>query len=181
METLKNKTASEKISDEAVLSKTGKKWDEWFSILDKADATSMTHKEIVAYLNKEHEVSPWWQQMLTVAYEQARGMRELHQKEGGYEISASKTVSAPVAFVYEAFTKEESRKEWLENKLAIRKATPDKSIRITWEESQTHVSVMFYPKGVDKVQITIQHTKLRNLADAERMKSFWKGALERFK
>lgn len=40
-----------RMSDEAVKAKTGKTWKEWFTILDKAGATKMTHQEIVKLLN----------------------------------------------------------------------------------------------------------------------------------
>ncbi|MBZ5536330.1 MAG: hypothetical protein LAO31_10280 [Acidobacteriia bacterium] len=81
-----------RMSDEAVQGKAGRTWKEWFSILDAAGARKMNHKEIVAYLSSKHKVGSWWRQMVTVGYEQARGMRELHQKPGGYEISVSKTI-----------------------------------------------------------------------------------------
>jgi hypothetical protein len=58
-------------SDESVQNATGK-WDEWFAILDSAGGQGMTHKEIVACLVEHHQVGPWWQQSITVAYEQAR-------------------------------------------------------------------------------------------------------------
>lgn len=75
---------STRMSDEAVQAKTGKNWEAWFKILDKAGAQKMNHKEIVAYLNQKHYVGPWWQQMVTVAYEQARGLREKHETATGY-------------------------------------------------------------------------------------------------
>ena len=34
----------------------------------------MNHKQIVALLYAKHNVGPWWQQMVTVTYEQARGL-----------------------------------------------------------------------------------------------------------
>lgn len=64
-------------------SKDRKKWNQWFAILDKAGAKKMTHQEIVKFLNSQHDVGPWWQQMVTVTYEQARGLREKHEKPGG--------------------------------------------------------------------------------------------------
>ena len=68
-------TETTRMSDAAVQASTGKIWKEWFAILDKAGARKMDHKQIVAYLVKHHKVGPWWQQMVTVIYEQARGLR----------------------------------------------------------------------------------------------------------
>jgi len=61
--------ANERMSDEAVRSKTGKTWPEWYEILDKAGARELDHKEIVA-LTQHHGVGSWWGQMVTVTYEQ---------------------------------------------------------------------------------------------------------------
>src|SRR5687768_2359813 len=67
-----------KVSDDAVAKSTGKTWDQWFKLLDKAGCAKMNHKEIVAVVAK-HFDGPWWGQMVTVGYEQARGLRELNQ------------------------------------------------------------------------------------------------------
>jgi len=58
-------------------------------VLDKAGAKKMTHQEIVRYLNSEHAAGQWWQQMVTVTYEQQRGLRDKHERPSGYQISVS--------------------------------------------------------------------------------------------
>lgn len=68
------------MSDESVKERTGKVWAEWFKILDKAGAKKWPHQEIAAYLRDEQKVGPWWGQMISVSYEQARGLREKFQK-----------------------------------------------------------------------------------------------------
>lgn len=57
------------VSDEAVKARTGKDWAEWFRILDQAGAQQMHHKQIVACLAGQHQVEPWWQQMVAVTYD----------------------------------------------------------------------------------------------------------------
>ena len=91
------------MSDEAVQAKTGKTWKQWFSLLDKAGAKKMSHQEIVKYLNTNEGVGPWWQQMVTVSYEQARGLRELHQKPAGFEIGVSRTVNVRIQSCVRSF------------------------------------------------------------------------------
>src|SRR5262249_23589089 len=56
-------------SDEAVKAATGKVWDEWFAILDKAGCQDMIHKEVAELLVEKHRVRHWWGQMITVGYE----------------------------------------------------------------------------------------------------------------
>lgn len=71
------------ISDEAVLARTGKSWKQWFDLLDEAGATEMSPQEIAAWLSEYYGVGPWWQQMVAVVYQRARGMREKRQPPTG--------------------------------------------------------------------------------------------------
>jgi uncharacterized protein YndB with AHSA1/START domain len=174
-------TTKPRMSDDAVKAKTGKTWHGWFKILDAAGAKKMTHQERVAFLNKKHNVGPWWQQMVAVSYEQARGLREKHQKPEGYEISVSRTIDAPVSKSFKAWTDEKTRKEWLPANFKIRKATANKSLRITWEDCKTSVAVAFIPKGAGKSQVVAQHSKLADAKAAAGMKTFWADALDRLK
>lgn len=177
-ETNKSKTAA--ISDEAVQAKTGKVWAEWFAVLDAAGAATMNHKEIVAYLSREYDIGPWWQQMVTVTYEQARGLRQKHEMAGGYQISRSKTIAAPAAVIYQAWLDETTRQCWLPDApLTIRKATANKSLRITWGEGDTSLDVQLYPKGEHKTQVVVQHNKLPDADEAGRMKTYWQERLAR--
>ncbi|HEY1104861.1 MAG TPA: DUF4287 domain-containing protein, partial [Agromyces sp.] len=63
------------VGDDAVQAATGRPRDEWFELLDAADAATWTHKDVATWLVAEHRVDPWWAQSVTVAYEQARGIR----------------------------------------------------------------------------------------------------------
>src|SRR6476661_2132439 len=121
--TTKSSTAP-RMSDIAIKAKTGKNWKDWFAALDKAGARKMNHQEIVKLVSEKYDVGPWWQQMVTVSYEQARGLREKYQKPAGYQISVSRTVNAPVAKLYKSFANAKSRSSWLgENGLIVRTAT----------------------------------------------------------
>ena len=170
-----------RMSDEAVESKTGKNWSRWFKHLDAAGGKKMTHQEIVAHLHDKHEVRPWWTQMIAVTYEQARGLREKHEKPQGYEISVSRTIEAPVGKAFKAWTDEKSRKKWLPANLTIRKATANKTLRIGWEDGKTLVAAAFMAKGSGKCQVVAQHSKLADARSAARMKKYWSEALDKLK
>ena len=116
------------ISDEAVRAKTGKGWKEWIAIVDIFGARKMAHKDISKYLYKNLKVSGWWCHMVTVGYEQARGLREKHQTASGhYDISVSRTLEVPVSKVLAAWQDEKIRGQWLsENGPTIRKVTANK-------------------------------------------------------
>ena len=182
MATKAKTAATPRMSDEAVKAKTGKTWKEWFAILDKAGATKMTHQEIVKYLSAKQGVGPWWQQMVTVTYEQARGLRDVHQKPGGYEISVSRTINAPLSKVYHAFANDKARNAWLaEDGLAVRKAAPNKSMRVTWNDVKTSLEISFLSKSDNKSQVVVQHSKLPNAKASTTMKAYWGKALDRLR
>ncbi len=164
------------ISDAAVLAATGKSWKEWFAILDAAGCRGKAHREIVAVV-REHGTGPWWQQMVTVSYEQARGLRKKHEKPAGFEISRSKTIAAGIAAAFDAWIDARRRARWLaEKSLKIRGATGNKSIRITWSDD-TKVEVTFVAKGVEKTQVSVQHGKLASADEAEAKKKYWEAKL----
>jgi hypothetical protein len=170
------------MSDDAVRAKTGKTWKEWFSVLDKAGAQKMAHRDIAELLYSKHGVPPWWGQTVTVTYEQAKGLRDKHERPEGYQISVSRTLAAPLTTVYRSFAHEKTRMNWLgEDGLVVRKATANKSMRVTWNDGKTGLEINFYSKDPKKSQVVVQHNKLANATTAERMKKYWSRALDRLK
>lgn len=171
---------SPRMSDAAVKARTGKNWKEWFAILDKAGANKMSHQDIVKYLHTKQGVGPWWQQMVTVTYEQVRGLREKYQKPGGYQISVSRTIKTTLAKLFKFFANEKARKAWLpDDGLTTRKATPNKSLRIAWNDGKSTLEINFYSKGDDKSQVVVQHSRLPDAKASAKMKAFWAKALDR--
>jgi len=171
---------SARMSDEAVQAKTGKNWNAWFKILDKAGAKKMNHREIVACLNENYEVGPWWRQMMTVTYEQARGRREKHETATGYSMSVSKTLPVALAKLYRACSDAGMRARWFAEKdIVIRKATPAKSMRLTWSDGKSSVEWRFYAKGEAKSQFTVDHNKLPDAKAVAKMKTYWTATVSR--
>jgi uncharacterized protein YndB with AHSA1/START domain len=176
------KNQKPRMSDDSVQAKTGKNWSQWFAILDKAGAKEMSHQQIVKLLNSKYDVGPWWQQMVTVTYEQARGLRQKHEKPSGYEISVSRTVNAPLASVYKKVANERGRSLWLsEDAVTIKKSTPNKSMRMVWKDGKTSLQISFLEKGDGKSQVVVQHGKLPDAKAAAKMKSYWGKALDRLR
>lgn len=92
--------------------------------------------------------------MLTTTYEWNRGIKSRGQKEDGFEISVSKTISVPIRVLYNSVIDEGVRKKWLKNKLKIRKTTLNKTLVITWEDEVSTVRIELYNKGEYKSQIS---------------------------
>lgn len=161
----------------AVRAATGRSWAQWLKALDGAGARKLGHREIVALVAK-HCRSGWWSQMVTVGYEQARGMREKHQTPRGYKVSGSRVVAVPVAKLYAAFAVPARRKAWLAEPLTVRTKTKDKSLRILWGDGKTTLEVDLYTKGPKKSLAQLQHSKLPDRESALCMKSFWAARLD---
>jgi uncharacterized protein YndB with AHSA1/START domain len=174
---MKRKTS---ISDAAVARRTGKTWEEWFTLLDAQRGQALRHQQIVALVAAEMGRIPWWQQMVTVAYEQARGLRQPHQKPSGYEVSRSRTINAPAAALYRAFADASQRHKWLgKTRLTVRVATPGKKLRANWSNTGTIIEARLTPTRSGKTRVTVQHMKPPDAKSAARSKSFWEARLAR--
>jgi len=166
------------MSDEAIRAKTGKTWAQWVRVLDAIDATRMPHREIASHVNTTYAIGVWWAQTVTVGYERIRGLRDVGQRRGGgYEFSKSRTFPVPVPVLYRAFASPKVRSRWLGGvAFTVRKATPNKTIRITWPD-RTSVEVQFTPKG-KKSHASITHTKLASKDAAAKLKVWWHERLD---
>ena len=168
------------ISDDAVKAKTGRTWPQWVKVLDAVGARKLSHKDIAKLVHAKFGVGPWWCQMVTVGYQQTCGLREKHETTSGYQVSRSKTLPVPISTLYKAWSDPKQRGHWLKDtEFTVRKATANKSIRITWLDGETNVEVMFYPKGDGKSQVIVQHNKLPNAKAGEKMKAYWGAGLDR--
>jgi hypothetical protein len=166
------------MSDAAVAAKTGKGWDEWFSLLDAAGAQKHTHKEIVAILAEQHGVAPWWRQMVTVQYERARGLRAKGETTEGFQVSASRTVAAPLAGVYRAWSDARTRKRWLPPaELKPLGQTPEQRVSFIGA-GDSRVEVRLVAKNAEKTLVTVQERKLATAAAGKRQKAYWAAALD---
>src|SRR6185503_6538370 len=134
------------ISDDAVKKATGKTWKEWFSLLDKQNAQKLAHRDIAQLLNRKHLDSQWWAQMVTVVYERARGLRELHQTADGFVANVSKTFNVSLDKLYDAWRDAASRADWLaEQGIEVTRSSVNKSMRLAWSDGVSKVLVNFYP------------------------------------
>jgi uncharacterized protein YndB with AHSA1/START domain len=163
------------MSDEAIRNRTGRGWEEWFDLLDEWGAAERGHTEIARWVAQEHRVNGWSSQSVTVSYERARGGRALGEHADGFAITASKTVAVPVERLYEAFVNSSRRKRWLpDGKLRVRTSSKPKSARFDWGDGETRVNVGFTAKGEGKSTVALEHSRLADAKQAERMKAYWR-------
>ena len=124
-------------------------------------------------------MSGWWQQMISVAYERARGLRRKYQTKSGFNANSSKTMDVPLAEVYDQWADESKPQLWLGAPApAVRKAIPQRSLRLTWHDG-SWVNVGFTSKGDGRTQVALSHERLPNAKAVATYKTFWKEALAR--
>jgi hypothetical protein len=178
-----------KTSDAKIRERTGRGWEEWFGLLDDWGAGERSHREIARWLAEQQGLHPlaWNVQAIVGGYELTRGLREVGEKDDGFAITASRTVAVPVERLYEAVISEAARAEWLpDGRLTERTATRPRSVRFDWNGGETRVNVTFLASGQAKSRVALEHRRLPDAGEADRMKTYWrerlsalKGALER--
>lgn len=168
------------VSTAAVAKATGHGWSYWLRALDKAGAATLPHREIVKVLAGTLGMKrSWWLQMIAVGYEQARGLRKPNQRADGFAASVSRTVAVPINALYAAW-QDGRRGDWLPQAIEVRRATLNKSMKVTWPDG-SGVDVSFYAKGGDKTVVAIEHAKLPDASAVAAVKQIWGSALDQLK
>ena len=170
------------LTDATIRERTGRGWEEWFDLLDDWGAPDKPQEEASAWVSEEHGIDRWGSQAVTINYHRARGLRAVGEHSDGFTITASKTIAAPVEAVYDAVVDGEQRERWLPaRELRQRTATRPKVARFDWEEGGSRVAVFFEPAGDGRSRTVVQHARLSDGKEAERMKEFWRERVEELK
>ncbi len=173
----KRKSAVGAMSDAAVKAKTGRTWDQWFTLLDKAGAAKMTHAAIAKLIATRHKIPGWWAQAVTVAYERARGMRKVNETLAGFRTGVSRTLDAGMDAAFGAWDNAKTRAAFLKEKIDVSTRNPGKNLRFGWKMGR--VEVRFVVKGPKKTQVTVDHTGLKSKADVSRLKAQWSETMDK--
>jgi hypothetical protein len=182
------------LSDEAARKKTGHGLDHWFAVLDAFGAAAKGHTAAAAHLHQEHGVPGWHSQGITVAYERARGLRDVNQScTGGFQVTVSKTVPAAVAEVVAALKSADRRAAWLRGAdpalvQALNAAfTGDKPrqvktkgndyawLRFPWDGRTVEIRITGKPKGAS---VAADNSNLADPALVGQRRAQWRVALE---
>jgi hypothetical protein len=191
------RAASTPGSDAAVIRKTGHGYDHWFAVLDRFGAAARGHTASAAHLNQAHGVPGWHSQMITVAYERARGLRVPNQTSSGkFQVSVSKTVPGTVAEVAAAIADARRRARWLRGAdralaRALEAALAGEGARVTlrkddlarlryrWDGAVIELYLSGKPGG--RTSVVAQSTGLPDAATVEERRGQWRTALDGLK
>lgn len=190
-----------KVTTQSVFKHTGKHWEEWIRLLDKKGARSWTYQEIVAFLQKVHKLSPWWQQGVALGFEIATGRRRMGQDaKGNYMVTATKSlpVSAPKAWKF--LMSKAGIRIWLNplSPLSIRPQTSfeteggyfgevrtvssNRRVRMYWQdplwEKHTVVELLLVSRPKSKSILVFNHTGIKEVKTQALLRALWKQVVE---
>ena len=188
------------VSSEAVLTATGRGWDEWVEFLDGLGAADLSHKEIVALAAGPGGLANgWWQQSVAVGYEQARGLRVVGQTSGtDFQIGVQKTLPVTADVAWSLLVGGPGRDAWLGRteplvfrkgeryetaegyRGEIRSCVPGERVRLSWNHpglAQTSTLQIYVAQSGEKTSVRFHQERLSSLEERELMRDHWRGVL----
>lgn len=189
------------ITDAACKKETGKTIKEWFQDLDKIDGLKQGRRACTQFIY-DQKPDPWWPTTIAVEYEAHHGARKKDGRPEGYTICVTKSIAAPVAKVYKAWTTPASFLEMFGDgakqtvkeggtlacdagcKGTFTRVRPDKDLRFSWEHegctAPMQVDVQFQDnKG--KCLMNVMTSRIQTRDEADGLRSAWAEALHRLK
>lgn len=167
------------IGTEAITRATNIPWVDWLDWLEAQRARDLSHQKIAERIRERGDVSGWWAQTITVAYEQHIGRRVPGQDcDGNYQVAVSKTLPSSM---------DEALARWSELMAGVESLSdiplsrgPETSSTQKWRywrcglADGSRVSVHVHQKAADKAALGIQHDKLESPDQVEHWRAFWK-------
>jgi len=190
------------VTNEAAKAATGKTLDQWFTELDQAGGLKLGRREINSRLAAQ-KIDLWWCTTVAVEYERHHDVRKKDGLYEGYFVCATKTISAPPADVFRAWSSGSELSKWFgagtkaqfkdggsfQNQDGDRgiflRVRQNKDIRMTFENAglsaPTQVDVQFQDKGKGKTGLLVNHTRIQTREEADGLRAAWGQALEQLK
>ena len=190
------------VTNEAAKAATGKTLDQWFADLDKADGLKLGRREINNRLYAQ-KIDPWWCATIAVEYEKHHDVRKKDGLFEGYFVCATKTIAAPPADVFKAWSSGAELSKWFGagakadvkdsgtfqnkdgDKGTFLRVRQNKDLRLTFENpglsAPTQVDVQFQDKGKGKTGLLVNHTRIQTRAEADGLRAAWGEALDKLK
>jgi hypothetical protein len=174
------------ILEEAVMARTdalrratSRDRGEWFALLDAWGAARRPYRESPTGSRVSTGSPNGGLRSSSSKYEQARGLRPPGMRpDGTFEVTASRTVAAPVERVFDAFVNSRRRSKWLDDgRLTLLTSQPPWSARFDWDDGPTRVNVELQDKGPSKATVAVAHRRLATASEAAKAKARWKARL----
>ena len=149
----------------------------WFAALDAWDAAGKPYRELHDWLTGEG-LSDWWAQKVIVEYEEARGVRQPNvQRDGTFQVGASKAIAAPAASILAAFTDAAQRERWLPDApLGDVESLSGDRLRFAWGGGPSRVTVSVSTTGA-KQTLDVLHERIAEGGASQVLKAMWRDRL----
>lgn len=162
---------------------TGTMLTTWVERIEEAGGQDLDHTAIARLLPARWEISEWWAQGVTVAYEQVIGRRVVGQScEGDFAASASRTLPGDPDAVrarWDSFMTPQRREE-----LGLQEPTlTDTATWSYWRAAVsdgTRLSVNITAKDEARSTLGIEHKGIETADGREAWKAAWKRTLTDF-
>jgi uncharacterized protein YndB with AHSA1/START domain len=195
------------VSTEAVELATGRDWDDWIEFIDGSGGERMDHRQIVVLLANAGGVdSGWWQQMVTVGYEHAKGRRVTGETAAtDFQIGVQRTIPIGREALWDLLTSGTGTRIWMGTDIVerldplepgarygaadgtsgeFRTIKPGHRLRLTYQDAkQSQPSVLQLtlnsPGGsTSKTALRFHQEKLASERERERMREHWTAVLD---
>ncbi len=190
-------------SAESAKKHTGRDWDQWVALLDKAGGRSMDFRKLKARLLERYNLKPYWAMLITIGYEIHIGRRILgRNSKGEFGAVASKTIPLRKPDAWAFLCSKEGMKIWL-NPFAhfpfekgrgfeldggifgeVRTVKKGERVRLTWTGEEwakpSVVQLHVIARPGEKSMVVIQREKIPSMAMRNELKLHWKNALDQF-
>lgn len=183
------------VSDAACRQRTGHGLEHWFTVLDALGADA-GHTAAARHLRERHGVGAWYSQGITVAWERARGLRQINQRTGGtWEVSVSRVMPRECVDVVAALRAAGPRAAWLaaapaELVRALRSGLAARASRglvekpagavLSYRQGQGRVEWRLTARG-PRTSVGVSHMKIATRAEMEERRTQWRSVLEALK
>lgn len=193
------------VTDAASRKATGKSLKEWFAEIDKQKELQTKRREAIQWMYDTIATKDiWWPTTIWVEYERTKGA--VNKKDGrieGFNICVTKTLSASLADVWNAWTDPTMLNRWFGDSVTAKvtdkgsfddgdghtgeylRVRSNKDLRFSWKESSsdapTLVDVVFSDKGKGKTGIVLQHQRIQNRSEADGLRCAWGDAFDALK
>lgn len=191
-----------RIDESKLINRTGKTWDEWFTLIEGAGGTSMSHREIAREL-EARGVDAWYAQAITVQYEREHADRQPLQRGKTFTVTARRTIRRPIEQVFAVATEAGHLNQWFSpgSEVDLREGgtfsnldndsgtflvvqAPHR-VRFTWNnpnhEPGSVVEVKITETAPDVTVLALTHYKIGRKSDAEGLREGWAWAMDSLK
>lgn len=178
-EATSKRTSPELSMSRRLIATTGRSFDEWFDILDKAGAEDWPHWRIMRYLAGKRKNDEWWASAVAKAYERARGLDAASGPS--FNARVTKTLDAPLDVAWLLVDDEDERRSWLDVELE-ECSRPSETSLISQLADGSRVTIALReatPGNPGQTRATITHSGVPKEDALAETKAFWRSALAR--